>query len=298
MLKFSTRLLVWTDIASHARPALNNIAQSIMMGDRLLNTPSHTGEKSSYSLQFRAPQFQCNTSTSQDIMNLTSEDDSYPTSTGPNFMSSWSSYQSVYVVEKYVMRYIYASKRNQSRRVGVIDVQRLECRDVSALFDLHTTHPKGIQEIDRNITGMKALELPQHRIGTGVSMPPAPYTNTSNYGEDVRNLTKLVASKVPTMNEVALLDAFGRLAESKSNQTCYARAKGSIRPTSGSGDCRGHDILDDGTSILLCEWNCTNVYAGDGKATLASLQREINLLTTTNRFLPPSWHSPRHKSLQ
>jgi hypothetical protein len=298
MLKVNTRLLVWTDTASHARPALNNIAQSIMMGDRLINTPSHTGENSSYSLQFRAPQFQCNTSTSQDRMNLTSKDYSYPESIGPDFKSSWNSDRSVYVVEKYVMRYIYASQRNQSRRVGVIDVQRLECQGVSALFDLRITHPKGIQEIDRNITDMKPLVLPQHQIGTGVSMPPAPYTNTSNYGEDVRNLTKLVASKVPTMNEVALLDAFGRLAESESNQTCFARAKGSIRPTSGSGDCGGHGTLDDGTSVLLCEWNCTNVYAGDGKPTISSRRKEINLLITTNRFLPPSRHSPRHKSLQ
>jgi hypothetical protein len=234
-----------------------------MMGDRLLNTPSHTGENSSYSLQFRAPQFQCNTSTSLEQLDLTNEDDAYPTATGPAFRSSWDSDESIFRVEKYLMKYIYTTQHNGSRHIGAVDVQRLECRGVSALLDLRITHPKGIQEIYRNTTDLRPLRLAQNRIATGVSMPPAPYTNTSNYGEDVRNFTEMVARLVPTMNEKSLLDSFGRLADGDSNQTCYAHARNSIRRPPGGGECTEHGTLDNETAILLCEeWKCDDIHAG------------------------------------
>jgi hypothetical protein len=223
-----------------------------MRGDRLLNSPSHTGENSTYSLQFRAPQFQCNTSTFTE--EIGSADDDYPAYRGyhsPEFESIWTSNISTLLVTKHVMNHIYPNPENRSRLVGVFDAQRLECRGVSRLFDLRISHHNNVQKIECNITEAKPLFLSSNMMSMQVTMPPIPWTNTSDYGEKVRNITKQVASLLPTMNEMALLDALGTVVESKSNQRCYG-----------------------GTSSSDVEWKCTSSAfassAGDGKPTISS----------------------------
>jgi hypothetical protein len=254
-----------------------------MMGDRMLSTPSHTGENSSYSLQFRAPQFQCNTSTYRENLNMTTDDRIHPKSTGPAFISTWLSDGSIFSVKKYVMDHVYASQRNGSKRTGVVDVEHFQCRGVSVLFDLRVTHPNGIQEIERNISDLQPLKHFPYKIATGVSMPPLPYTNTSHYGEDVRNLTQSVAKLVPAMNERALLDAFGYLVESRSNQTCFGRNQNSSLAT-GDG-CLKPSTLDNGTSIFICDWSCTSEVEARGTSNVS-----LNFLCSSFRVQFP-FHS-------
>jgi hypothetical protein len=236
-----------------------------MMGDRLLGTPSHTGENSSYLLQFRAPQFQCNTSISRENMNLPSDlgFSDNPTSVSPAFVSSWSFDQSIFSSKKYVVDYIYSTQMNGSERIGVVDIEHFQCQGISALFDLRISHSNGIQVIERNISDLTHLEYFDATISAEVSMPPLPYTNTSDYGEDVRNIIQYVAERVPAMNEKALLDAFGILVESQSNQTCSGLSNNSSYPPRDG--CLEPSKLENGTSIFLCDWNCTNDLEAQGK---------------------------------
>lgn len=68
------------------RSALINIGRSVMTGDRMLNSPSYTGDNSSYTLRFRAPQFRCNQSTSLKRFSMR---DVTPIYKLPGFNSDW-----------------------------------------------------------------------------------------------------------------------------------------------------------------------------------------------------------------
>jgi hypothetical protein len=243
-----------TDIVRGARPALANIAQSIMMGDRMLSSPSYTGENTTYRLKLRAPQFQCNTTTSREERDLTEEDSQMHTLA---FNSTWNRYHSILTIEKHVVNHVYSltSKENPDR-FGAIDVQRLSCKGQSTSFDLNVTHTKGTQSLNYAVSDVEPLGYLQGEFSTGVGMPPRPYTNTTLYEKLSEGFTRKVASYMPLMNDVALLDSLSRMVSSTANQSCNTQ--------DASFTCTEDRKLANGSIIMHC--NCPWDGLNDGKS--------------------------------
>lgn len=229
-----------------ARPALSNIARSVMMGDRMLNSPSYTGDNSSYRLRFRAPQYRCNKTTSQEH---------YPENTNgtsfyevPAFNSRWSRSMNSLVFQKYAVNPAQARSpdRNQTQNVTVT-VEGLECRGESSMFDLGISYTSKGLEMNRTMTDTQALGPIPMVWGNRTMIPPQSDRKISSFTEEFRNWTQSVAASLPQMNQMALLDALGSWMTARVPQRCVSVA---------NTTCTGQSRAENGTIIAVCDPAC------------------------------------------
>jgi hypothetical protein len=214
--------------------------------------PSYTGVNSTYRLEFRAPQFHCNTTTTREerILDVKSFGVDIP-----GFVSTWNNNPPKLSFKKHIVDSIYQmSTTENSTRTAIIDVQELVCEGQSAFFTLNITHTEGAQSIAHIISDVKAPLHLGNKFSTGVRWPPRPRTVTSDWGESIRAFTLSVAGYVPLMNEKALLDSLGSRMEMETSQSCFVR--GSTNLT-----CTQSYTLDNGTAVVLCNWPCRATYS-------------------------------------
>jgi hypothetical protein len=221
------------------------------MGDRMFSFPSYTGVNSTYRLEFRAPLFRCNTTTTREERIL--EVGSFGVHI-PGFVSTWNNDPTKLSFKKHFVDSIYQmSTTENSTCTAIIDVQELVCEGQSAFFTLNVTHTGGAQSITHSISDIKEPPYVGNKVSTAVRWPPRPRTATSDWGESIRAFTLAVAGLVPSMNEKALLDSLGSRMEMEAPQLCFGR--GSTNHT-----CTQSHTLDNGTAVVLCDLPCEATY--------------------------------------
>jgi hypothetical protein len=217
------------------------------MGDRIFSLPSYTGVDSTYRLEFRAPRFRCNTTTTREERILEVGDFGVYI---PGFVSTWYNDPTELSFKKHFVDSIYQmSTTENSTCTAIIDVQKLVCEGQSALFTLNITHTGGTQSITHSMSDIKAPPYVGNRLATGVIWPPKPRTAISDWGESIRKFTLFVAGLVPWMNEKALLDSLGSRMEMETSQSCFHRRSTDLA-------CTQNHTLDNGTAVVLCNWPC------------------------------------------
>jgi hypothetical protein len=126
-----------------ARPALANVARSVITGNRMLDSLSYTGDNSSYSLTFRAPQYRCSQVESEEQLHLSSGNDGLSYS-APAFTSQWSQDRNDLSFTKYaVVRVRTASSPVNATRHVTMAVRNFSCRGESHMFELDISYSGG-----------------------------------------------------------------------------------------------------------------------------------------------------------
>ncbi|KAH7402200.1 hypothetical protein DE146DRAFT_631451 [Phaeosphaeria sp. MPI-PUGE-AT-0046c] len=235
-----------------ARPALSNIARSVMMGDRMLSSPSYTGDNSSYHLRFRAPQYRCNKTTSKEQYLETTNGTLY--FEVPAFASRWSRLGNSLVFQKFAVDHVYASSPNVNETQNVtVTVEGFECRGESRMVDLGISYsPKGL-EMKRTMTDTQKLGSIPMVWSNRTTIPPKWDRNTSSFDEKFRNWTQSVAASLSEMNQMALLDALGFWMTANVPQKCTSAA---------NRTCTGQDRATNGTAITVCDPKCDVLASG------------------------------------
>lgn len=211
---------------------------------------SHTGTNSTYNLEFRAPQFHCHNSTARQEIPLKGFGHMVE---GPGFVSTWDGDRLFRLsFKRYTIDSIYLSTTENLTYTGLVHVNEMVCDPRSALFSLNITQTGDFQNITPIVTDPRTHSHTETKFNANVSWPPLPLTNASNWGEPLRSFTQSVASYLPLMNEMALLDSLGSRMPMESSQSCRANA---VNVT-----CTRNHVLDNGTAVLICDWPCEADY--------------------------------------
>jgi hypothetical protein len=102
------------------------------------------------------------------------------------------------------------------------------------------------------VSNVEPLDWLDDEYSTPLEMPPRPYTNTSDYGVLLQDFTQRVATYLPLMNDVALLDSMSQLVAGTAKQSCSTQ---DVRFA-----CTEDHTLTNGSIVMHCDcpWNGVN----------------------------------------
>lgn len=204
-----------------------------MMGGTTSNAVSYTGENSTYSLQFQAPQLQCRESKNEMINETlftgrrwdaaeesTEDSPAWLAFQIPGFESVWNMNGNELTFAKYAIDYIHAAPKPgpQGTRNVTLNIQKLSCHGQSRIFVLKISYLKTGLSMERTLGDMKSLE-PMPKQWTRQINGALPKESAS-FDEGLRSWVQMIAENLPMMNNIALLDAMGSWIEANSTQLC------------------------------------------------------------------------------
>jgi hypothetical protein len=232
-------------ITRSASDDLTNIAQTILNYNPGYPSMSATGEDSSYSLEFRAPQFRCNVHRNESAERFTSpfpwlvfESDFDDISDQPNFT----------VIRQTAKPWFTKSSDDEPSEVEtILRTEELNCQPYSVRYKLNVTHPKGVQTFKYDIDDWKLLPAPGADIPsywTNNTLPSFRMNKTEDdmsvYPDEAKLFIQKVQQQLPSYNEWAILDSLMTHIRREKTQL--------ITPI----ECNERTKLDNGTSLFRC----------------------------------------------
>ena len=251
---------------SGAPGALVNIAQSIIMNNQVFDLLVHPGENSTYTLQFRAPQFQCTVLRHNSTILL--EEPQMPNyglislAYASTFPSPLAAKTLVYSMSKHNVKSITTERSLNFTKTYKAHMETVEysCKPCSMLHEVYLSFPRGVRSTKHTTSD------------------PGPILDPVDiYDGDVRGRTdrvihidlaaspqaleawrqRLIAA-LPVTNGRAILDALGSVLE----VAWYAESS-----TPGVEECNQTHAFDNGTTIHEC-MNISNETEPSGNNTI------------------------------
>jgi hypothetical protein len=229
---------------------LLNIARLIIMNGQVLDLLVYPGENSTFNLQFRAPQFHCNSSTYNHTQPL--EDSLGGSGITPIFESEWHSPSSdnhifKYTLRKHSVKYLTIKRRPDNLIPPEAQLETFEqsCWPISMLYNVTISFPRGVRKIEHTLSNARAVPDPKdiydHRLpyfddggnnSIYLALPAEPKAQ--------EEWNQKVLTALPVVNEWLLLDALGSLLAGEASRMLSAT------------DCQQREVWENGTSVEDC----------------------------------------------
>jgi hypothetical protein len=245
-----------TNIYSGPAPALRSIARSIVIDNHVFTLPGHTGENSTYKLQFRGPQLRCETLHYNSSIPLESTD--FNTLTGAVFVSEWlTDSLSFFVKQHNISSYsILHSAQNTTSYEAHVETVEQSCGPKSVLYNVNVTFPRSVQKLEHHLSDEK--ELLKKWQDAEDSYPGSQSSSTLSLilpaePQAARDWNQKVLDALPAFNEWALLDALGSLLKGEYHEEFE---KDDSSPCSQGNSYKNRTITKDCGErgfVTLCE---------------------------------------------
>jgi hypothetical protein len=250
---------------------LLNIARSVIMNDQVLDLLVHPGENSTFNLQFRAPQFHCNSSVynhSYPLEDPWTRPDAFLRI--PEFASEWpwpGSDKDVlkYTIRKHSIESITVKRRQDNIATYDAQLETFEqsCWPISMLYNVTISFPRGVRKIEHKLSDARAIPDPKdvydHNLGYLGEGNNSIYIALPAEPKALEEWNQKIRTVLPVSNEWVLLDALGTiLAGNTFQNTMIPIPDGEMDRgcrESHSPDClscKHRETAENGTIIYDC----------------------------------------------
>ncbi|KAH7130187.1 hypothetical protein B0J11DRAFT_430405 [Dendryphion nanum] len=214
----------FANVYSRAGHPLKNIAKSVFNVGQISGLPINTGENSSYTMSFRAPQFSCQNKTYNATILIGKEDiyHRFPRTrlTPTMFRSHYNSTSGYYFLQRQWMTE-FSQMGNPAQNLSdpiemMVKVMELNCKPHSALYDVKISYLSGVEKIDHTIGDFQSLSIPRvswtYDLNDSQSWPNSKNeSNILSYPPKLQEFIQTTMKNIHIFNQVVILDTIGGL---------------------------------------------------------------------------------------